>query len=113
MPFLQYILRSLFNETSEGQRTLEQACRLWRERRSAQTSLLDNTWEERVMYAVSLLPLEAEQPPDWLEARFRPLALANIAIIFCALLLLWHAGDPGTALADYAQVFFAGYEVFF
>ena len=34
-------------------------------------------------------------------------------IILCALMLFWHAGDPGTALAEYAQSALAGYEVFF
>lgn len=43
----------------------------------------------------------------------RPLALANAVIILCALMLFWHAGDPGTALAEYAQSALAGYEVFF
>ena len=42
-----------------------------------------------------------------------PFALANAVIILCALMLFWHAGDPGTALAEYAQSALAGYEVFF
>jgi len=50
---------------------------------------------------------------DGLAQRFRPLALANAVIILCALMLFWHAGDPGTALAEYAQSALAGYEVFF
>ena len=49
----------------------------------------------------------------WLSASGLLPALANAVIILCALMLFWHAGDPGTALAEYAQSALAGYEVFF
>lgn len=42
-----------------------------------------------------------------------PLRWRMPVIILCALMLFWHAGDPGTALAEYAQSALAGYEVFF
>ena len=73
----------------------------------------DGLREERVMFAVRLSPMDDPDVPDWLAQRFRPLALANAVIILCALMLFWHAGDPGTALAEYAQSALAGYEVFF
>ena len=83
------------------------------EGRTNRPSLLDEAWEERVMFAVRLSPMDDPDVPDWLAQRFRPLALANAVIILCALMLFWHAGDPGTALAEYAQSALAGYEVFF
>ncbi|MFQ9492216.1 MAG: RNA polymerase sigma factor [Bilophila wadsworthia] len=91
----------------------------WKRRGAAGTRayepafLLDEAWEERVMFAVRLSPMDDPDVPDWLAQRFRPLALANAVIILCALMLFWHAGDPGTALAEYAQSALAGYEVFF
>ena len=87
--------------------------RRWDEGHTDRPSLLDEAWEERVMFAVRLSPMDDPDVPDWLAQRFRPLALANAIIILCALMLFWHAGDPGTALAEYAQSALAGYEVFF
>ena len=92
---------------------LEKARRRWNEGRTNRPSLLDEAWEERVMFAVRLSPMDDPDVPDWLAQRFRPFALANAVIILCALMLFWHAGDPGTALAEYAQSALAGYEVFF
>lgn len=92
---------------------LEEARRRRNEGRTGRPSLLDEAWEERVMFAVRLGPMDDPDVPDWLAQRFRPLALANAVIILCALMLFWHAGDPGSALAEYAQSALAGYEVFF
>ena len=93
---LRGVLSALIGFQSPDDGLLEEARRRWNEGRTGRASLLDDP-----------------DVPDWLAQRFRPLALANAAIILCALMLFWHAGDPGTALAEYAQAALAGYEVFF
>ena len=107
------VLDALIGFHSPDDGLLEGARRRWNEGRTGRASLLAEAWEERVMFAVRLSPMDDPDVPDWLAQRFRPLALANAAIILCALMLFWHAGDPGTALAEYAQAALAGSEVFF
>ena len=110
---LRGVLSALIGFQSPEDGLLEKARRRWNEGRTNRPSLLDEAWEERVMFAVRLSPMDDPDVPDWLAQRFRPLALAHAVIILCALMLFWHAGDPGTALAEYAQSALAGYEVFF
>ena len=100
---LRGVLSALIGFQSPEDGLLEKARRRWNEGRTNRPSLLDEAWEERVMFAVRLSPMDDPDVPDWLAQRFRPLALANAVIILCALMLFWHAGDPGTALAEYAQ----------
>ena len=99
---LRGVLSALIGFQSPEDGLLEKARRRWNEGRTNRPSLL-----------VRLSPMDDPDVPDWLAQRFRPLALANAVIILCALMLFWHAGDPGTALAEYAQSALAGYEVFF
>ena len=113
LQFLRGVLSALIGFQSPEDGLLEKARRRWNEGRTNRPSLLDEAWEERVMFAVRLSPMDDPDVPDWLAQRFRPLALANAVIILCALMLFWHAGDPGTALAEYAQSALAWYEVFF
>ena len=101
---LRGVLSALIGFQSPEDGLLEKARRRWNEGRTNRPSLLDEAWEERVMFAVRLSPMDDPDVPDW---------LANAVIILCALMLFWHAGDPGTALAEYAQSALAGYEVFF
>ena len=101
---LRGVLSALIGFQSPEDGLLEKARRRWNEGRTNRPSL---------MFAVRLSPMDDPDVPDWLAQRFRPLALANAVIILCALMLFWHAGDPGTALAEYAQSALAGYEVFF
>ena len=110
---LRGVLSALIGFQSPDDGLLEEARRRWNEGRTGRASLRDEAWEERVMVAGRRCPRDDPDVPDWLAQRFRPLALANAAIILCALMLFWHAGDPGTALAEYAQAALAGYEVFF
>lgn len=74
---------------------------------------LDGAWEDRVMRAVRLQSAEEGAVPQWLAQRLRPLAVADAAIVLLATLLFWQAGDPASALADYAQALLSSYEVFF
>ena len=110
LQFLRGVLSALIGFQSPEDGLLEKARRRWNEGRTNRPSLLDEAWEERVMFTVRLSPMDDPDVPDWLAQRFRPLALANAVIILCALMLFWHAGDPGTALAEYAQSALAGYE---
>ena len=103
---LRGVLSALIGFQSPEDGLLEKARRRWNEGRTNRPSLLDEAW-------VRLSPMDDPDVRDWLAQRFRPLALANAVIILCALMLFWHAGDPGTALAEYAQSALAGYEVFF
>ena len=110
---LRGVLSALIGFQSPEDGLLEKARRRWNEGRTNRPSLLDEAWEERVMFAVRLSPMDDPYVPDGLAQRFRPLAWANAGSIRCALMLVGHAGDPGTALAEYAQSALAGYEVFF
>lgn len=75
--------------------------------------VLDGAWEDRVMRTVRLQPAEEGAVPQWLAQRLQPLAVADAFIVLLAALLFWQAGDPASALADYAQAALSSYEVFF
>ena len=89
---LRGVLSALIGFQSPEDGLLEKARCRWNEGRTNRPSLLDEAWEERVMFAVRLSPMDDPDVPDWLAQRFRPLALANAVIILCALMLFWHAG---------------------
>lgn len=107
------MLPTLIGFQSPEDGLLEKAWHHWNEGRTNWPSLPDEVWEECVMLTAWLSPTDDPDVPDWLTQRFWPLVSANAVIIFCALTLFWYAGDPGTALAEYAQSAFVGHEVFF
>ena len=80
---LRGVLSALIGFQSPEDGLLEKARRRWNEGRTNRPSLLDEAWEERVMFAVRLSPMDDPDVPDWLAQRFRPLALANAVIILC------------------------------
>ncbi|MFQ8890415.1 MAG: 5'-nucleotidase [Bilophila wadsworthia] len=111
LQFLRGVLSALIGFQSPEDGLLEKARRRWK-RAYEPAFLLDEAWEERVMFAVRLSPMDDPDVPDWLAQRFRP-CVGECRHYPRALMLFWHAGDPGTALAEYAQSALAGYEVFF
>lgn len=113
MSLMHKLIRAVSGDRdAEGDDPLEAARRCWIAEKPDLPPLGED-WEERVMFAVRARPMRDPEVPNWLAERFRPLALANLAIILCALMLFWHAGDPTPALADYAQSVVSSYEVFF
>ena len=65
---LRGVLSALIGFQSPEDGLLEKARRRWNEGRTNRPSLLDEAWEERVMFAVRLSPMDDPDVPDWLPA---------------------------------------------
>ena len=62
---LRGVLSALIGFQSPEDGLLEKARRRWNEGRTNRPSLLDEAWEERVMFAVRLSPMDDPDVPDW------------------------------------------------
>ena len=62
---LRGVLSALIGFHSPEDGLLEKARRRWNEGRTNRPSLLDEAWEERVMFAVRLSPMDDPDVPDW------------------------------------------------
>ena len=76
---LRGVLSALIGFQSPEDGLLEKARRRWNEGRTNRPSLLDEAWEERVMFAVRLSPMD---DPDWRSAsgplRWRMPSLSSV-----------------------------------
>ena len=70
---LRGALSALIGFQSPEDGLLEEARRRWNEGHTDRPSLLDEAWEERVMFAVRLSPMDDPDVPDWLAQRSGPL----------------------------------------
>ena len=71
---LRGVLSALIGFQSPDDGLLEEARRRWNEGRTGRASLLDEAWEERVMFAVRLSPMDDPGPLRW---RMPPLSSAR------------------------------------
>ena len=74
---LRGALSALIGFQSPEDGLLEEARRRWNEGRTDRPSLLDEAWEERVMFAVRLSPMDDPNVPDWLGRRLPPPAVGG------------------------------------
>ena len=79
---LRGALSALIGFQSPEDGLLEEARRRWNEGRTDRPSLLDEAWEERVMFAVRLSPMDDPDVPGWRSAsgplRWRMPSLSSV-----------------------------------
>lgn len=110
---LRGVLSALIGFQSPENGLLEKARRRWNEGRTNRPSLLDEAWEERVMFARPAQPDGRSRCPGLAGAALPAPCVGECRHYPLCVDALLARGRSRTALAEYAQSALAGYEVFF